>query len=114
MPHDRPSVHDEWTEDLRYRVSNKEAVITAGFFLAYIVLTIGTAWLIGGNRDIDEIHFVLGFPDWLFWSTFVLGSLFCVVPYLLVKRFFTDMPLDADSDWTDERPAPAHRSREET
>jgi uncharacterized membrane protein YhdT len=97
----RTTAEDGWTEDPRYRVSNREALIAAGFFLAYIVITIGTAWVIGGDQDIDEISFVFGFPDWLFWSTFVLGGVFCVVPYFLIKRFFTDMPLDADSEWTE-------------
>jgi uncharacterized membrane protein YhdT len=99
---------DGWTEDPRYRVSNREALIAAAFFVAYIVATIGTAWLLGGNKTIDEIGFVLGFPDWLFWSTFVLGALFCVVPYFLIKSFFTEMPLDADSDWTGDAASSLH------
>ncbi len=104
---------DEWTEDPRYRVSSREALVAAGFFASYIVVTIGTAWLIGGNRGIDEIDFVFGFPSWLFWSTLVLGAVFCVVPYFLVKYFFSEMPLDADADWTDDR-TPASRPGERT
>jgi uncharacterized membrane protein YhdT len=108
---------DGWTEDPRYRVSNREALIAASFFVVYIVATIGTAWLIGGDKGIEEIGFVFGFPDWLFWSTFVLGGVFCVVPYFLIKRFFTDMPLDADSEWAGEYGATSsvsHRRTERT
>jgi uncharacterized membrane protein YhdT len=111
---DRTVRDDGWAEDPRYRVSNREAVIAAAFFAAYIVVTIGTAWLIGGNQGINEIGFVLGFPDWLFWSTFVLGGLFCVVPYFLIKHFFTDMPLDADSEWMADPSSAARRRPEGT
>jgi uncharacterized membrane protein YhdT len=110
VPSDRAPADAEWTEDPRYRVSNRESVITAVFFLFYIVITIGTAWVLGGNKGIDEIDLVLGFPAWLFWSTFVLGGVFCVVPYFLVKHLFTDMPLDADGELPPvrhEQPAPA-------
>jgi uncharacterized membrane protein YhdT len=102
MSSNRTLPDEGWTEDPRYRVSNREALIAAAFFVAYIVVTIGTAWLLGGNKGVDEIGFVFGFPDWLFWSTFVLGAVFCAVPYFLIKRFFSDMPLDADSEWSDQ------------
>jgi uncharacterized membrane protein YhdT len=98
VPSDHVPVAEQWSEDPRYRVSTRESAITAIFFAAYIVLTIGSAWLIGGNKSIDEISLVLGFPDWLFWSTFVLGAVFCVVPYFLVKHLFTDMSLEPDGD----------------
>jgi uncharacterized membrane protein YhdT len=111
---DRTTANEGWTEDPRYRVSDREALIAAAFFVAYIVVTIGTAWLLGGNQGIDEIGFVLGFPDWLFWSTLVLGAVFCVVPYFLIKRFFTDMSLDADGDWTEQASTSAQQRSEGT
>lgn len=105
MPARHTPTDEGWTEDPRYRVSNREALIAAGFFAAYTVVTIGTAFLLGGNKGVADINLVFGFPDWLFWSTFVLGALFCVLPYFLIRHFFTDMPLDADSEWTaDSRP----------
>lgn len=103
MASDHIPVEEQWSEDPRYRVSNRESAITAVFFASYIVLTIGSAWLIGGNKGIEEISIVLGFPDWLFWSTFVLGGLFCLVPYFIVKHLFTDMSLEADGELPDRR-----------
>lgn len=115
MSSDHATVDGDWTEDPRYRVSTRESVITAVFFVVYIVVTIGTAWLLGGDKGVEDIDLVLGFPAWLFWSTFVLGAVFCVVPYFLVKHFFTDMPLDPDSDWGEPAPsgpAPANEGRQ--
>jgi uncharacterized membrane protein YhdT len=105
---DRATTDSEWAEDPRYRVSTRESVIVAVFFVVYIVATIGTAWLLGGGEGVDEVDLVLGFPGWLFWSTFVLGAFFCVVPYFLVRSFFTDMSLDPDGELPESAsPAPA-------
>jgi uncharacterized membrane protein YhdT len=100
---DHATAEEQWSEDPRYRVSSRESVITAVYFASYIVLTIGSAWMIGGNKSIDEISLVLGFPDWLFWSTFALGGVFCLVPYFLIKYLFTDMSLEADGGLPDSR-----------
>jgi uncharacterized membrane protein YhdT len=107
---DQVSLGGDWTEDPRYRVSARESVVTAAYFGVYIVLTIGTAWLLGGGKQADEIDLVLGFPAWFFWSTFALGGLFCVVPYLLVRHYFTDMSLEPEDDTPDDASGGARRS----
>lgn len=87
-----------WTEDPRYAASNREFAITAVFFAAYTILTIGVAWLIGGGDDAADTGLILGFPAWFFWSTLVLGAAFCAIPYFLVKHLFTEMSLEADPE----------------
>lgn len=91
-------INQEWSEDPRYRTSQRELVITAIFFAVYIVVMVGVAWLIGGNDSISDITYVLGFPAWFFWSALFFGSVFCVVPYFVVKHLFTDVSLEADGD----------------
>ncbi|MGH3097255.1 MAG: DUF997 family protein [Streptosporangiales bacterium] len=88
----------EWSEDPRYRTSQRELAITAIFFAVYIVVMVGVAWLIGGGDSISDITYVLGFPAWFFWSALFFGAVFCVVPYFLVRYLFTDVPLDSESD----------------
>jgi uncharacterized membrane protein YhdT len=73
-------------------------IISFVYFGVYTFVLIGVAWLIGGGKDADEIGFILGFPDWFFWSAFVGGAIFGVIPYFLVKYWFTDMPLSASGD----------------
>lgn len=104
-----PIGDQEWTEDPRYAISRKELVVTIVYFAVYTVAMIGLAWLLGGNDSLRDVHYVLGFPAWFFWSTLVLGGVFCIVPYFVVKAFFTDVSLEADPDSD-----PAHGRDDET
>jgi uncharacterized membrane protein YhdT len=89
---------DEFTEDPRYDASRREMLISFVYFGFYTFVLIAVAWVIGGGKDANEIGFILGFPDWFFWSAFVGGLIFSVIPYFLVKYWFQDMPLSASGD----------------
>ncbi|MCD6054141.1 MAG: hypothetical protein K0Q96_1333 [Rubrobacteraceae bacterium] len=105
---------EDFTEDPRYAASRNEMIISFVYFGVYTFVLIGTAWVIGGGKDADEIGFILGFPDWFFWSAFVGGAIFSVIPYFLVKYWFADMPLSAsgeDSEVAEYEP-PERRSGE--
>lgn len=92
------AAEEDFTEDPRYAASQREMIISFVYFGAYTFVLIAVAWVIGGGKDADEIGFILGFPDWFFWSAFVGGLLFSFVPYFLVKYFFEDMPLSASGE----------------
>lgn len=104
MSRHHTSAHGQWIEDHRYRVSNREGIVAGLYFLVYTVATIGTAWFLGGGKGVGDIQLIHGFPAWFFWSTLVLGAAFCVVPYFLVKAFFTDMSLEPDAGESVEGP----------
>ncbi len=89
---------EDFTEDPRYAASRREMIISFVYFALYTFVLIAVAWLIGGGKDANEIGFVLGFPDWFFWSAFVAGLIFSVIPYFLVKYWFEDMPLSASGE----------------
>ena len=89
---------DDFTEDPRYAASRREMIISFVYFGIYTFVLIAVAWVIGGGKDADEIGFVLGFPDWFFWSAFVGGAIFSVIPYFLVRYWFQDMPLSASGE----------------
>jgi uncharacterized membrane protein YhdT len=92
------AVEEDFTEDPRYAASRREMIISFVYFGVYTFVLIGVAWMIGGGKDADEIGFILGFPDWFFWSAFVGGLIFSVIPYFLVKYWFEDMPLSASGE----------------
>ena len=92
------AVEGDFTEDPRYEASRKEMIISFVYFALYTFVLIAVAWLIGGGKDANEIGFILGFPDWFFWSAFVAGLIFSVIPYFLVKYWFEDMPLSASGE----------------
>lgn len=84
----------DFEEDLRYRVSQREAWICLAYWASYTALAVAIAWLMG-HRDASEIGFVMGFPDWFFWSAIALTAVFAtVVPYFMVRLLFTDLDLE--------------------
>jgi uncharacterized membrane protein YhdT len=92
------AVEEDFTEDPRYAASRREMIISFVYFGIYTFVLIGVAWVIGGGKDADEIGFVLGFPDWFFWSAFVGGAIFSIIPYFLVRYWFEDMALSASGE----------------
>ena len=92
------AVEDDFTEDPRYEASRKEMIISFVYFGVYTFVLIAVAWVMGGGKDANEIGFILGFPDWFFWSAFVGGAIFSVIPYFLVRYWFADMPLSASGE----------------
>lgn len=95
----------DFEEDPRYRVSQREALACLAYWFSFTAIAVTVAWLLG-NRDASEIGFVLGFPDWFFWSAIGVTAVFAtVVPYLMVRFFFTDIDLEPrprDADAKDE------------
>lgn len=86
----------EFEQDPRYRVSVREAWICIGYWLSFAALSTGIAWGIAGNRDPAETTYIMGFPDWFFWSGIVLVAVFStIVPVVLVRFFFTEVDLAA-------------------
>ncbi|QFG68427.1 YhdT family protein [Ornithinimicrobium pratense] len=85
---------EDFEEDPRYRISQREALMCLTYWVVYTACSVTVAWLLG-NRDSSEIGFVLGFPDWFFWSAIGVTAVFAtVVPYLMVRLAFTDVDLE--------------------
>ncbi|MDT0300845.1 YhdT family protein [Streptomonospora wellingtoniae] len=88
----------DFEEDPRYRTAKRELFIALAYWGAFTVAVTATAWLLGGGKAADEIAFVMGFPAWFFWSVPVACLLFSGIAFILVHRFFTDIPLSAGGD----------------
>lgn len=61
------------------------------------------AWTLGYGKEADQLDFILGFPSWFFWSAGVVTLIFCIIPYLLVKFFFSDVSLMPHDDGHEHR-----------
>ena len=93
----RPKALDnDFEHDPRYAIANREALVGGGYWLAFTLLISAIAWLMGAHKKASELTFVLGFPAWFFWSCLVATFLMALVPAVLVRRYFTEMPLSAD------------------
>jgi uncharacterized membrane protein YhdT len=104
---DNRRIPDDFEEDPRYRVSVREARIVIAYWVVFTVVVTAIAWGLGGNRSADEITFVLGLPAWFFWSAVVASFVLSLVPMVLVRSVFTEVPLDVDPEAPTSGPSPA-------
>lgn len=78
--------------DERFRIAKREMLITFVVQLAYTFLMLVVAYTLG-KGDPSRYRFVMGMPEWWFWSLVItLGFLGLI--YYLVRRVFKDMPID--------------------
>lgn len=93
----------EFTEDPRYRIAAKEAWMSIGLFLLNFCWWFAFAYGMG-DQPPQDYTYIVGFPAWFFWSVIAGTVLFSLLAFIMVKYFFTDMPLGADhSSSADER-----------
>jgi len=85
----------DFEEDPRYAIANREALWAVGYWVVYTVVVTGSACLLGYGIPGDELGFVLGFPTWFFWSVLVSSVVFSIIPALIIRRWFTEMSLEA-------------------
>lgn len=84
-------------KDKRYKVANKEALIGIGLVLFNFVWWYGFAYGMG-SKDPSEYSYVFGLPAWFFYSC-VLGFIVMVILiWIVVKLFFTDIPLEEEEN----------------
>lgn len=84
--------HD-FVEDPRYKQCNKEAIY--GIILGLANLAWWYIFGYGlGSRPVEEYKYILGFPDWFFWSSIVGSLVFVTLTFVMVDKLFKDMPLD--------------------
>lgn len=94
----RPRVADDFEHDLRYRVSLREAWICVAYWAVFTAVMVGIAWGVAGHRDPADTTYVLGFPEWFFWSGIVAVAVFCVIPAVMIRVLFTDVDLEPRPD----------------
>lgn len=79
----------------RYRQANREALITLGLYLLFFLWW--TLFAFGlGSGDPDEYSYIIGLPAWFFFSCVLGYPAIALLLWLVVRRFFVEMPLDPD------------------
>ncbi|WP_462327101.1 YhdT family protein [Desulfobaculum sp.] len=85
-------------EDKRYRQANREALLALGVYALYFVWWYGCAYGLG-DGDPEGYSFIMGLPEWFFYSCIVGYPLVVLALWLVVRFCFEDMPLDeADAE----------------
>lgn len=73
---------------------NKEVLITIGLYLIYFIWWYYFAYEYSSD-NVEEYKYILGLPEWFFYSC-VLGLIVInIAVFVVVKFFFRDIPLDA-------------------
>jgi uncharacterized membrane protein YhdT len=77
------------------KIANREALIGVGLVIFNFNWWYGFAYGLG-SKDPEEYRYILGLPDWFFYSC-VLGFIVMVgLVIVVVKVFFVDIPFDEE------------------
>ena len=77
-------------------------VLAWTLWLLAFVWTIGYCHQFGTNRTLDNLTFVFGIPDWVFWGILIPWLICAVLSCLFSQFVMTDAPLDAVSNVIDD------------
>ena len=76
-----------------FRQADREALITLGLYV--FVFVWWTVFAFGlGSGDPDEYSYVFGLPAWFFYSCVLGYPVMSLLLWIVVRRFFADIPLD--------------------
>jgi phosphatidylserine synthase len=98
-------------EDPLLKSARREALVVLLTWLCAGAYTVTYCYRYGYYRSADDLRFVLGFPDWVFWGIVIPWSACFVVSYWFSYVFMTDEHLgeerdEADEEWLSSGEAP--------
>lgn len=75
---------------------NKEGFITLGLYFFYFLWWFYFAYLYSDSEDVKNFKYILGLPEWFFYSCIVGFILVNFLVFIAVKLFFKNIPLEED------------------
>ena len=76
-----------------FKQADREALITIGLYVFFFLWwTVFAFWL--GAGDPDDYSYVFGLPAWFFYSCVVGYPVVTLMLWLVIRKFFADIPLD--------------------
>lgn len=76
--------------------ARREALVVLVTWICALAYTVGYCDLYGYDRSADDLAFVWGFPDWVFWGILAPWGVCLLVSYWFSYRFMTDEDLGAE------------------
>ncbi|MFV0421074.1 YhdT family protein [Oleidesulfovibrio sp.] len=95
--------------DQRFIQANKEAVFALGVYALYFLWWYFCAYGMG-DGDPEQYNYVLGLPEWFFYSCIVGYPLITLVLWGIVRLFYKEMPLDDTTEDSSDADAEGGRS----
>ena len=79
--------------DKRFAIANREALFCLLLTIANFIWWYGFAYGLGSG-PVEKFTYIMGLPAWFFLSCVAGFPIFAVLAWLMVRFFFTDIPLD--------------------
>lgn len=84
-------------EDPVVRSARREALMVLAIWLAAFAYTAGYCLRFGYGREVGDLTFVLGFPDWVFWGIVVPWVVCLAISWWFAYCFMTDEDLGEEA-----------------
>ncbi len=81
----------------RFKQANIEALISIGLTILYFVWWYGFAYGMG-DKAVESYTYIFGFPAWFFYSCIIGFVIFSFLIWIVVYKFFIEIPLNEDVD----------------
>jgi hypothetical protein len=93
-------------EDPLIASARREALATMTVWLATMIYTVSYCYTQGYHRTLDDLTFVLGFPDWIFWGIVVPWGVCFLLSAWFSFFFIRDEPLGREQPQNDAEESP--------
>ncbi len=80
-------------EDVLVRRSRRESALALATWLAAMLYTVSYCYLHGYGRSVEDLTFVLWFPDWVFWGIVVPWGVCVLFSCVFAFGIMGDEPL---------------------
>ncbi len=77
--------------------ARREALVVLAVWSVALVYSISYCYQFGYGRSVDDLTFVLGFPDWVYWGVVAPWCVCFAISFWFSFRFMRDEPLGEDS-----------------
>ena len=88
-------------EDPVLRSSRREAIVVFVTWLCAMTYTVTYCYHYGYGQSLDDLKFVFGIPDWVFWGIVVPWGVCSIVAYWFSYRFMQDEDLGKELEESD-------------
>ncbi|MEM1547264.1 MAG: DUF997 family protein [Candidatus Methanomethylicia archaeon] len=84
---------EAFEEDERYKEATKQAKIAFMFWGFWVLVTLIIGLSMTLTRPLGQVNFILGFPDWVFYSLIVWQIVSLFIMLIVIKMFFKEVPI---------------------
>ncbi|MFJ7825508.1 YhdT family protein [Psychrobacillus sp. NPDC096623] len=83
--------------DPRFKIAHREALIGVVLAIVHFIWWFGFAYGLG-SKPVEEYSYILGFPDWFFYSCIIGFVLVAITVIILAKYVLKDVSLEEEGD----------------